>query len=196
MKTCWIAFLTFLVVWGGGCANPETPPACEDGSCVAVPPMEPRVSCSSADQPKPYVTPANQPAVYRFRRPSGKRLPGIHNLEEAVTKAKAENKFVFVQYGRELCSNCQKVWDLLACKDVKLPENMLYADVDCDDPDTVQFFTMNFSIDDASIWLPFIVVVAPDGSQLASCSGLHEPQFYRDMIENAVKDWETLEAQQ
>ncbi len=190
-KTFALATLTGLVI-AAGCSSPKPETsACPGGSCAA--PIEPATGNCAAR--KPYVTPSDQPDIYRLRRPSGKRLPGVHNLEEAVNTAKAENKFVFVQYGRELCSNCQKVWDILACKDVILPDNMIYADVNCDDPATVEFFSMNFTIDDSGIWLPYVVIVAPDGSQLASCSGLKTPEYYTTMISDAVKAWNDTEKQ-
>lgn len=194
MKKPFLLTLSAGLMIAAGCST--TQPKCPGNSCAATPaPIEPVNSCSSANKSKPYVTPKDQPEIYRMRRPSGKRLPGMHNLEEAVNKAKAENKFVLVQYGRELCSNCQKVWDVFACKDVVLPDNMIYADVDCDDPATIEFFSMNFTIDDDAFWLPYIVVVAPDGSQLASCSGLKTPDFYTTMIADAVTLWNETEKQ-
>lgn len=193
MKKAFLLSTTASLLIAAGCTTIDSP-QCQSGSCAAPTPIEPvRASCSSAN--KPYVTPADQPDIYRLRRPSGKRLPGIHNLEEAVNTAKAENKFVFVQYGRELCSNCQKVWDILACKDVVLPDNMIYADVDCDDAATIEFFAMNFTIDDSAFWLPYVVIVAPDGSQLASCSGLKTPDFYTTLIADAINDWNETEKQ-
>lgn len=166
---------------------------CEGGQCAApVPASRTPIVVEDAETTRTDVAPTSDikgetVAQFDLRRPTGARLPAIHNLQEALAKAKAEDKLLFIQYGREECSNCQKIWDLLGCGDVKLPDNMLYADVSCDDSDVRLFVESNYSINDAGIYLPYIFIVAPDGSQLDSSSGLYTPEFYRDMIKRAVE---------
>ncbi len=120
-----------------------------------------------------------------------KKLPGEHDLAKAMAKAKAEQNYLFIQYGRVNCTNCQKVWNMLGDGRIKLPENMQYADVSCDDPETRMTFEANFSVTDAGRYYPFIVIMGPDGSQLAFKSGLGTPEAYRDLIQQAIKDYET-----
>ncbi len=120
-----------------------------------------------------------------------KKLPGEHDLALAMANAKAKGQFLFIQYGRENCTNCQKVWNLLGSGAVKLPENMAYADVSCDDPETRAVFEENFSITDAGRLYPFVVIMGPDGSQMAFKSGLGTPEFYAQLIDQAMKDYAT-----
>ncbi len=119
-----------------------------------------------------------------------KKLPGEHDLDKAMAQAKAENTYLFIQYGRENCTNCQKVWNMLGNGRIKLPEQMRYADVSCDDPETRMTFEANFSVTDAGRLYPFIVIMGPDGSQLAFKSGLGTPEEYTALIQKAIRDYE------
>lgn len=120
-----------------------------------------------------------------------KKLPGEHDLEKAMARAKAEGKFLFIQYGRTNCTNCQKVWNLLGSGAVKLPEDFLYADVSCDDAATRMAFEATVSVTDDGYLYPYIAILGPDGYQLAFRSGLGTAEEYRAMIEQARKDWAT-----
>ncbi len=120
-----------------------------------------------------------------------KKLPGEHDLAKAMAEAKQSGTFLFIQYGRLNCTNCQKVWNMLGDGRVKLPPQMRYADTSCDDPETQMTFEANFSITDAGRLYPFIVIMGPDGSQLAFKSGLGTPEEYNALIQQAMKDYET-----
>ncbi len=120
------------------------------------------------------------------------KLPGEHDLAKAIADAKKNNHFLFIQYGRVNCTNCQKVWNMLGDGRIKLPENMKYADVSCDDRETRATFEETFSVTDAGRLYPFIVIMGPDGSQLAFKSGLGTPEYYMQMIEQAIKDYSTV----
>ena len=114
---------------------------------------------------------------------------GEHDLTKAISNAKREKKFLFIQYGRENCTNCQKVWNMLGKKEIKLPPNMLYADTSCDDEETRAEFDPTFSIEDEGRLYPYIVIMGPDGSQLAFRSGLGTPDEYNTMIQKAISDY-------
>lgn len=120
-----------------------------------------------------------------------KKLPGEHDLAKAMEQAKAQGKFLFIQYGRTNCTNCQKVWNLLGSGAVKLPEDFLYADVSCDDEATRMLFESTISVTDDGYLYPYIVILGPDGYQLAFRSGLGTAEDYRAMIEQARKDYAT-----
>jgi len=114
---------------------------------------------------------------------------GEHDLAKAIAQAKKEKKFLFVQYGRENCTNCQKVWNMLGDKRITLPSNMLYADVSCDDEETRSEFDATFSVEDDGRLYPYIVIMGPDGSQLAFKSGLGTPELYNALIRKAIEDY-------
>lgn len=114
---------------------------------------------------------------------------GEHDLQKAMADAKAQGKFLFIQYGRENCTNCQKVWNMLGDGRIQLPDDFLYADVSVDDPETRAVFEESFSVTDAGRLYPFIVVMGPDGSQLAFRSALGTPEEYNAMMRTARDDY-------
>ena len=114
---------------------------------------------------------------------------GEHDLKKAMENAKAQNKFLLIQYGRENCTNCQKVWNMLGNGSIPLPNDYLYADVSVDDPETRAIFEETFSVTDEGRYFPFLVVMGPDGSQLAFRSGLGTPDDYNAMMRTARNDY-------
>lgn len=120
-----------------------------------------------------------------------KKPKGEHDLAKAMAQAKKENKFLFIQLGRENCTNCQKVWNMLGSGKVKL-DGMIYADASCDDPETLAQFQETFSVTDDGRYYPFLVVMGPDGSQMAFRSGLPTPEEINAMIEKAKADYKLL----
>lgn len=118
-----------------------------------------------------------------------KKPKGEHDLKKAMDMAKKENKFLLVQYGRENCTNCQKVWNMLGDGRVKLPEDYIYADVSVDDAETRMIFEATFSVTDDGRYYPFLVIMGPDGSQLAFRSGLGTPEEYNAMLKKAREDY-------
>lgn len=120
-----------------------------------------------------------------------KKPKGEHDLAKAMARAKAEQKFLLIQYGRENCTNCQKVWNMLGSGAVKLPEDFLYADVSVDDAETRAVFEETFFVEDDGRYYPFLVVMGPDGSQLAFRSGLGTPEIYNALLRKAREDYAT-----
>jgi thioredoxin-related protein len=110
----------------------------------------------------------------------------VTNVNTALEKAKAENKMLFLQYGREACGNCQTLKSYIKGNDVRLSESkFIYADVNCDDPATSQAFKSKFKVEGST--LPFVVVAGPDGTQLAARSGYGTARDYEDLIRDAQK---------
>ncbi len=164
--------------------DPDPQPQCTGDQCKLPTP----IVVENAERTKPQADPATAVPQYAIRRPTGKRLPAIHDLQDALRQAKEQNKYLFIQYGREECSNCQKIWDLLGHGDIKLPSNMLYVDVSCDDFDTRAFVETNYPLQDTGLYLPFLFIVSPQGKLLNSSSGLYPVKYYRDMIHAAIND--------
>jgi len=112
--------------------------------------------------------------------------PKITDVNEALTKAQAENKMVFIQYGREACGNCQALKAMIKSGKVHLsPSQFVYADVNCDDPATKKAFSSKFKVSGNT--LPFVVVAAPDGRQLAAHSGYGSDAVFNKLIKDAEK---------
>lgn len=125
-----------------------------------------------------------QDAQFKIVKPQGG-----HDLPKVLAQAKQEEKFVFVQVGRENCTNTMQLWHMLADGRVTLPKNFLYADISGDDEEMRSAFDERFTIDDDGFWFPYVVLVGPDGTQLASCSGRHTPEEYNAMLKKAVNDY-------
>lgn len=110
----------------------------------------------------------------------------INDLDAALAKAKAEQKMLFVQYGREACGNCQALKKMIAEKDVRLAESkFVYADVNCDDAATSQAFKSKFKVEGKT--LPFVVISDPEGKQLAARTGYGSAKEWEELIRQAQK---------
>lgn len=106
------------------------------------------------------------------------------DLTKALEKAKAENKMLFIQFGREACGNCQHLKKLI--KENKLDLNskeFVYADLNCDDKKTEELFFSKFTGGGST--LPFVVITDPSGKQLGFTSGYADEKAYNDFIEKA-----------
>jgi len=115
-----------------------------------------------------------------------KQAEPVTNLVAALDAAKAGNKLLFVQYGREACGNCQALKGLIRRGQLKLRDTeFVYADVCCDDPATRKAFNDQFKIEGTA--LPFVIIAAPDGKQLASRSGYGEANEFDRLIDTAEK---------
>jgi hypothetical protein len=111
----------------------------------------------------------------------------VHSLPEAFSKAKAENKLVFVQFGRTACGNCQNLKDYLKSGALKL-DGCIYADLNCDDPATNSAFARQFTV--SGNVLPFVVVASSEGRQLAERTGSGKPGDFSALIQKAEKSLE------
>ena len=111
----------------------------------------------------------------------------ITDLKAALKTAKAENKMLFIQYGRDKCGNCRLLRKYISGKKLKLPpDKFVYADLNCDDPETDREFCRKFKVDGTT--LPFVVVSGPDGKQLAARSGYGQPEDFEKLIKEAKKN--------
>lgn len=106
------------------------------------------------------------------------------DLTKALEKAKAENKMLFMQFGREACGNCQHLKKLIKENKIDLnPEEFVYADLNCDDKKTEELFFSKFTGSGST--LPFVVITDPSGKQLGSISGYADEKKYNDFIKKA-----------
>jgi thioredoxin-related protein len=110
----------------------------------------------------------------------------VTDLKSALEAAQGQNKMLFVQYGREACGNCQALKGMISKGDVRLsPSKFVYADVNCDDPKTSALFSKQFQVKGST--LPFVVVTAPDGTQLAARTGYGSADEYAALLRDAQK---------
>ncbi len=108
----------------------------------------------------------------------------ITDLKAAMKAAKSQGKLLFIQLGRESCVHCQALKSMIASRKVQLPASQyVYADVDCDDGSTKDLFVKHFQVYGST--LPFVVVAAPDGTQLAARSGDGSAKDYAGLLRDA-----------
>jgi thioredoxin-like negative regulator of GroEL len=126
------------------------------------------------------------PAVALLATTAFAATPKITDVNEALSKAQTENKMVFMQYGREACGNCQALKAMIKGGKVHLsPSKFVYADVNCDDSATKAAFSSKFKVSGNT--LPFVVIAAPDGRQLAGRSGYGSDADFNKLIKDAEK---------
>lgn len=112
--------------------------------------------------------------------------PKVTDLAAALEQAKSENKMLFVQYGREACSNCQALKGYIKSRGVNLSnDKFVYADVNCDDAKTSLLFSKQFKV--SGNMLPFVVVASAEGRQLAARSGYGTARDYQELLRAASK---------
>lgn len=110
----------------------------------------------------------------------------VTDINAALQQAKTENKLLFLQYGREACPNCQMLRDYIKRNDLRLSKSkFVYADVDGDTSANNEAFRAKFKVE--GNLLPFVVIAAPDGTQLAARSGAGTVRDYEDLIRDAQK---------
>jgi len=110
-----------------------------------------------------------------------------NNLEQAISKAKASNKMLFVIYGREACGNCQHLKKMIKDGAVSLKVNQfVIADINCDDKKQSPAFYKRYSSVRGS-YLPFVVITRPDGTLLLSRTGYGKADDYQKLTKEAEK---------
>ena len=126
------------------------------------------------------------PAIALIATAAFAATPKITDVNEALSKAQTENKMVFMQYGREACGNCQALKAMIKGGKVHLsPSKFVYADVNCDDPATSKAFSSKFKVSGST--LPFVIIAAPDGRQLAARTGYGSAVEFEKLIKDAEK---------
>lgn len=112
-----------------------------------------------------------------------------NNLEQAIAKAKANNKMLFIMYGREACGNCQHLKKMIKGGTVNLEVNQfVIADINCDDKKQSPAFYKRYSSVSGS-YLPFVVITRPDGTMLVSRTGYGKAADYQNLIQDAKKKY-------
>lgn len=114
------------------------------------------------------------------------RPEALTDLNQALQKAAAENKLLFIQMGRPTCGNCMALKNYIRSGQLKLRDTrFVYADLNCDDKTTYQLFRSKFTVEGSM--LPFVVVTDPAGRQLVSRAGYGRANEYDDLVDEAEK---------
>lgn len=121
------------------------------------------------------------PAMGQAGRPEA-----LTDLSQALQKAAAEKKLLFIQMGRPTCGNCMALKNYIRSGQLKLRDTrFVYADLNCDDKTTYQLFRSKFKVE--GNMLPFVVVTDPAGRQLVSRAGYGHANEYDDLVDEAEK---------
>jgi len=110
----------------------------------------------------------------------------ITDLDAAIKQAAADQKALFIIYGREACSNCQALHGYIDSHQLHLTKSaFLIANLNCDDPAQSKAFRSRYKVNGTT--LPFVVVAKPDGSMVASRTGYGSEREFNDFIRDAKK---------
>lgn len=108
----------------------------------------------------------------------------ITDIPQALAAAKAQNKLLFLEMGRPKCENCEALHQMIAKRQVQLPDaQFVYAEVNADDRSTFHAFSRKFNVSGPE--LPYVVVASPDGTLLASHTGAGTAADYQKMLQTA-----------
>jgi thioredoxin-related protein len=107
-----------------------------------------------------------------------------NDLDQAISKAKANGKMLFVMFGREACGNCQHLKKMIKSGAVDVKANrFVIADINCDNQKQGAAFYKRYSVNGNT--LPFVVIAKPDGTMITSRTGYGEAAEYNKFIKSA-----------
>lgn len=110
------------------------------------------------------------------------------SYEAALAVARADGKKVFIEMGREACSNCRTLVESVArLPDVAplLKEHFVAVASDCDAPEQAVIDLAMNHLQDAMM-LPFVLFTDADGNFLAGSHGAVDPAAFRQTLESLV----------
>jgi thioredoxin-related protein len=108
-------------------------------------------------------------------------------FESALAEAKAHEKLVFIEMGREQCSQCRNlVQSVVPFPEVALllREHFVALASDCDEPEE-SVLELAHNLEDAYM-LPFVMFVDSDGKFLAGSSGAVNPLLFKRTLESLI----------
>ena len=106
---------------------------------------------------------------------------------DALASARAEGKHVFIEMGREMCSNCRTLVSTIVPMPATarlLKERFVALASDADEPESEIIDIASEHLADAMM-LPFVMIVDQDGKFLGGSSGALRPDAFLDMLESA-----------
>lgn len=109
-------------------------------------------------------------------------------LDEALAAAKADGKLVFVEMGREQCSQCRSlVESVVPQADIaRLLQNhavALASDIDAPEAELIDLAANNMP---DAMMLPFVMLLDAEGQFLAGSHGSVQPRRFQDVLQGLV----------
>lgn len=118
----------------------------------------------------------------------GGTLRWYESMAEAKDVARAENKMLFIEFGRELCSQCKSLVEAVVPRPDVAPllrENFVAVASDCDDPED-EVAALAGQLEDAMM-LPFVLFADADGRFLDGYSGVVTPPYLIKTMKRLVE---------
>jgi len=107
---------------------------------------------------------------------------------DALAAARAEDKKVFIEFGREMCSQCRTLVQAVV-PSPGIAELMsahfvgLASDCDAPEPQVVDLVSEHLA---DGMMLPFVLFTDAEGRFLAGAHGVVRPDTFRAMVEDVV----------
>jgi thiol:disulfide interchange protein len=110
-------------------------------------------------------------------------------FEAAIARARAENKLVFIEMGREQCGQCRAlVQNVLTREDLRelVEERYVMLASDCDEPED-EVLDLAHKLEDAMM-LPFVLIVDAQGQFIEGSSGAQDAGTLKRTLERLAPD--------
>lgn len=110
-------------------------------------------------------------------------------FEAAIARARAERKLVFIEMGREQCSQCRAlVQNVLTRPEIQelVRERYVVLASDCDEPED-EVFDLAHKLEDAMM-LPFVLIVDAQGQFIEGSSGAQDPATLKRTLERLAPE--------
>lgn len=160
-------------------SHAETSPEGSDASDAPAP--------ESASDPNAAAEPAVVSSHPHFD--DGGAHPWETQFEAAVARARAERKLVFIEMGREQCSQCRAlVQNVLTRPEIRELVDAHYVVLasDCDDPED-EVFDLAHKLEEAMM-LPFVLIVDAQGQFIEGSSGAQDPATLKRTLERLAPE--------
>ena len=144
-------------------------------------------AAASASDPSTAAEPAAVSSHPHFD--DGGAHPWETEFEAAIGRARAEHKLVFIEMGREQCSQCRAlVQNVLTRPEVRelVDEHYVVLASDCDDPED-EVFDLAHKLEDAMM-LPFVLIVDAQGQFIEGSSGAQDPATLKRTLERLAPE--------
>ncbi len=123
-------------------------------------------------------------SVYAFGAAAGYES----DFAKAQATAQAQNKMMFVIYGREACSNCQATKAMIKSHQIKVTDSkFVLVDLNCDDKQVSADFNKRFGKENFGTTLPFVVVTDSAGNALVSSGGYKDAAEWEKILHAAQR---------
>lgn len=117
-------------------------------------------------------------------------LDWITGWDAALKKSKLEQKLVFIEMGRELCSQCRTLVESVVPHPSIAPllqQSFVALAADCDDPEAAVIELAEQHLSDATM-LPFVMFTDGQGRYLDGLAGAVDPVDFLARLERLIAE--------